>query len=71
MKFSGSIFINRVNDGSDELSASLVVQSQSVVPAPDGEILRCDIDLFNDHPLAFEKLNEAIRNFKPLLVGRS
>ena len=67
MRFSGSVFINRVDDGSNELSATLVVEPTTVLPTPSREVLRCDIDLLNDHPLAFEKLNEALSNFKPLL----
>lgn len=66
----GSIFISRSKDKLNELDATTVIEAQSPFSAPDGEILRCDIDLFDQHPLLFEKLQEALRDLKPLLEGK-
>ena len=60
----------RPSDVVGEFDACMGIDVQSPGPAPDGECLRVDIRLYDEGPLAFAALDDAVRSLKPFLIGR-
>jgi len=56
------------NKFASEFIACVGIEPQVSSSTPGGKVLECDIHLFDNHPLAFDVLVDAIRGLKPAVV---